>query len=329
MQRTSSGWRSIRRQSPSAKPGLLAVTTNSPAMRLTRCGQSRNPASNTATRQLEVDAIESSNDPGAVDYRERAERGRREARRRYRDHLVTEFARHDVADPGELADAALDALTVWRYVDSGEQCRCSCHPRLPESDLHNYGFDCVCASPPQERRRAFRQWLDDIEAFWQSPHGLQIKAAEQADEATLQGWLADQQGVTVHRHGGLCPEEWTGEVDGHPFYFRERWGQWHIEVDLRPNGRFIRTIVGTDNDGTSRYEESELEEGDVIAYGTTDIEGYGSTPLERAQFLIDTIRIHLARQSCTYHQGDLSSIRAILGAHAGWCPSCGIRLPMP
>jgi hypothetical protein len=72
------------------------------------------------------------------------------------------FARYRVADPGELADAALDALTVWRYVDSGERCWCSCHPRLPETDLHDYGFDCVCVRAPEERGRAFRQWLDDI-----------------------------------------------------------------------------------------------------------------------------------------------------------------------
>jgi hypothetical protein len=89
--------------------------------------------------------IDFSDDVGAVDYRERVERARQEVRRRYRDHLAAVFAQHGVADPGELVDTALDALTVWRYVDSGERCRCSCHPRLPETDLHDNGFDCVCA----------------------------------------------------------------------------------------------------------------------------------------------------------------------------------------
>ena len=114
----------------------------------------------------------------------------------------------------------------------------------------------------------------------------------------------------MHSHGGLCPEQWTGEVDGHSFYFRERHAEWRIEIDLRPSGRFIRTVAGTDNDGATRYEERELDQGDVIAYGTTDIEGYGATPLERAQFIIDTIRIHLVRQACTHHHDDLSSIQA-------------------
>ena len=75
--------------------------------------------------------IDFSNDPGAVDYRVRIERARNEARRRYRDHLAAVFTRHDVANPDELADVTLDALTVLRYCDSGERCGCLCHPRLP------------------------------------------------------------------------------------------------------------------------------------------------------------------------------------------------------
>lgn len=264
-----------------------------------------------------------------ADHRERLERARREARRRYRDRLAAVFTRHGVADPDELADLALDALIVWRYVDTGERCRCACHPRLPDTDLHDYGFDCVCAHTPEERRRAFQRWLDDIKAFWQSPDGQQIKAAEHAGEAELQAWLANQHGVVVHSHDGPCPEQWNGEVDGHSFYFRERHAEWRIEVDVRPSGRSVRTVAGTDNDGATRYEEREVDEGDVIAYGTTDIEGYGATPLERARFITDTIRIHLARQACTLHRNDLSAIRAILGAPVRWCPACGTRLPAP
>jgi hypothetical protein len=78
-----------------------------------------------------------SNAPGATEFRERLRRARTEARRRYRDHLAAVFDLHGSADPRELADIALDALTGWRYVDSGERCSCSCHPRLPESDFHD------------------------------------------------------------------------------------------------------------------------------------------------------------------------------------------------
>ena len=77
------------------------------------------------------------------------------------------------------------------------------------------------------------------------------------------------------------------------------------------------------------YQQRELNQGDVIACGTTDIEGYGTTPLDRAQFIIDTIRTHLARQACTRTSDDLSSIHALLGTAVRWCPACGTRLPVP
>jgi hypothetical protein len=172
---------------------------------------------------------------------------------------------------------ALDALTLWRDVESGEPCACSCHPRLPESDFHDYGFGCVCARTAEDRRRALDKWRNDIEA-----------------------WLATQRGVVVHGHGGFAPEQWRGKVDGHTFYFRERGDVWRIEPDMRPSGRFARAFVGTQVDGEARYEERELDEGDVIACGTTDVDGYGTTPVERARFIVDTIRVPLARARATY-----------------------------
>ena len=261
-----------------------------------------------------------------AEYRERIEHARNQARSLYRDHLTAVFDRHRVAEPGELADAALDALTVWRYVDTGERCRCSCHPRLPETDLHDYGFACVCARTPADRRSAFDQWRNNFEEFNQSPEGQRIAAAEQAHEAELHAWLAAQDDVIVHSHGGVMPEQWHGEVDGHRFYFRERHDEWRIELDLRPSGRFLQAIASTANDGTVSYREREVDEGDVIAQGTTSAEGYGTRPVERAQFIVDTIRIHLVRQACTYHRDDLSSIEAALGVQARWCPACGTRL---
>ncbi|KKC06167.1 hypothetical protein [Mycobacterium nebraskense] len=269
-----------------------------------------------------------SNTPGAADHQKQLERARNEARQRYRNHLTTVFDLHGTADPDVLADVTLDALTVWRYIDTGERCRCSCHPRLPETDLHDYGFACPCARTPQDRRRAWGEWRNDIKAFWESPAGQQITADEQAAEAALQAWLATQHEVVVSSHGGLAPEQWDGAVDGHSFYFRERHGEWRIELDLRPSGRFARTIAGTHTDGTIHYKDKELDEGDVIAHGTTDDDGYGTTPVERAQFIIDTIRIHLARQACTLHRDDLS-IEALLGTNVTWCPACGTRLPNP
>jgi hypothetical protein len=261
-----------------------------------------------------------------ADYRERIEHARNQARSLYRDHLAAVFDQHHVAEPGALADAALDALTEWRYVETGERCRCSCHPRLPETDLHHYGFACGCTRTPADRQSAFGQWRNSFEEFKQSPEGQRIAAAEQAHEAELQAWVGAQDDVIVHSHGGFMPEQWHGEVDGHRFYFRERHDEWRIELDLRPSGRFVQAIASTANDGTVSYQERQVDEGDVIAHGTTSAEGYGTRPVERAQFIVDTIRIHLIRQACTYHRDDLSSIEAALGIHARWCPACGTRL---
>jgi hypothetical protein len=284
------------------------------------------PPSNTGEEGPELYVTDMTGDRRAAKYRERLERARREARQRYRDHLTTVFALRGVAEPGEVADATINALTEWRYVDTGEHCRCSCHTRLPESDLHDYGFGCVCARPSEDRRRAFDEWRNGIAAFWRSIEGQRIKAAEQAAEAELQAWLALQNGVSVHSHDGLAPEQWRGEVDGHSFYFRERHDEWRIELDLRPSGRFVRAIADTDNGGAIRYQEQEVDEGDVIAHGTIAAEGYGATSVERAQFIVETIQIHLDRQACTHHLDELSSIEAILGTKALWCPACGTRL---
>jgi hypothetical protein len=289
-------------------------------------GRLRNATLQTMGEDPELYVINLSDAAGAEEYRQRRERARSIARGRYHDYLAAMFGLHSSDNPGTLADAALDALTLWRHVDSGEPCPCSCHPRLPESDFHDYGFGCSCTRTAQEQRRALDNWRNETTAFWQSPEGKRIRAAERAAEAELETWLATQAGVVVHSHGGLAPEQWRGIVDSHTFYFRERHDEWRIELDLRPSGRFAHALVGIHADGQPRYEEREMSDGEVIAQGTTDIDGYGTTPVERAKFIVDTIRVHLARKACNLHAQDLSSIEALLGREVRWCPACGTRL---
>jgi hypothetical protein len=274
----------------------------------------------------ELYIVDFSDSDAATDYQRRVEHARTVARRRYHDYLAAAFDLYGCTDSGALADVALDSLTEWRDVDDGRRCPCSCHPRLPESDFHDYGFGCSCGQTAQDRRHAWEKWKSDREAFWRSPEGQRIEAAERADEAELRAWLAAHDGIVVRSHGGLAPEQWRGEVDGHSFYFRERHAEWRIELDLRPSGHFAHAFVGVDTAGDVRYEERELDEGDVIAQGTIDDDGYGSTPVERARFIVDTIRVHLAQKACTLHAEDLSSIEALLGHGIRWCPACGTRL---
>jgi hypothetical protein len=107
--------------------------------------------------------------PTAAEYRERSERARVEARARYRDHLTEVLGGRGVDEPAAVADVVLDALTEWRYTDTGERCACSCHPRLLDSERHDYGFDCACTRTREQRRESFQLALNEIRDCWQSP----------------------------------------------------------------------------------------------------------------------------------------------------------------
>jgi hypothetical protein len=272
--------------------------------------------------------IDPSGWPGAEEYRATLARQRAESRRRYTEYLATVMIGcDDVIDPSERAAIVLDALTVWRRDGSEDPCGCSCHPRLPDSDFHDYGFGCVCMMSPEERRNSMAEWLSGLREFWESPDGQRSEAARDAEEAELQAWLAAHPEVTITSHGGLAPEQWKGAVDGHSFYFRERHSDWRIELDLRPSGRFVKRWVSGDLDDESSFELVETSEGDVIAEGTTRVHGYGDSPVERVQFIVDTIRNHLAPLQCGLHTGPaVADLAALLGDGLRWCPSCGARL---
>lgn len=134
------------------------------------------------------------------------------------------------------------------------------------------------ASPPSRWRstETFQQFLREMEEYRLSPEGRRYEAAERAAEADLQAWLADQPVVVMQRHGGQVPEQWEGEVDGHSFYFRERGGEWAIELDLQEQRH-----------GSPRRK--------VIAAGTIADDGYGQSSRGRAMFIVTTIRDYLQR----------------------------------
>ncbi|MGB0878888.1 MAG: hypothetical protein ACPGXI_17775 [Mycobacterium sp.] len=266
-----------------------------------------------------------SNTPGTQRWREQQEHGRVEGRRRYQDYLAGVFNERGVADSEALADATLSALFDWRSVATGERCRCTCHPRLADGDQHDYGFGCSCTHNAQQRREAAERRRAAIEASWTSPQALRRAGERDAETKELHAWLDTQPGVSVSSRGGLYPEQWEGTVDGRSFYFRERWDDWRIELDLKPSGRFAKAVTGVD-DRQIETKETEILSGEVIASGDIYVDGYGETPMQRAQFIVDTIRVHLARQTCTHHGGDLSRVHDILDEQIRWCPLCGARL---
>lgn len=139
-------------------------------------------------------------DSAGADWRAEALRLRKEARRRYIEHLAAALAGFDdLPSRGARAAAVPDALTEWNDVGSGDRCGCTCHPRLPSDDLHDFGFACTCQKTAEERARHWDEWFAERDAYWSSPEGEQITAARDAEERELVGWLAE------HPDIGLSP----------------------------------------------------------------------------------------------------------------------------
>lgn len=266
------------------------------------------------------------------DAREESNRQRQESRRRYADQLSVTL--ENLGLPAEdaplWAESIFDSLFVVRRREDGEAqseaCLCSCHPQVPATDFHDYGFGCSCRHSPEERHRWWDDWKADMDAYWESPEGREVRAERQAEEDELAAWLVGHPDVDVRSYGGMAPEQWWGSVEGHSFYFRERHGDWRVEVDLRPSGHFFRALGGGSVDGESSYHMRESEVGDVIARGTVDDESYGRRPVERIEFLVRIIRDHLQREACDLHTMRRADLESRIGWSISWCPSCGTRL---
>ncbi|HNK15511.1 MAG TPA: hypothetical protein PKL10_02520 [Nitrospira sp.] len=262
----------------------------------------------------------------AARWQEQHERARAEVRGRYLEHLAAVFTEHGISDPDQLARVAIGALFDWRDADTGDPCMCGCHPRLGSHDVHDSGFDCPCAKTADQRRRDRSQWWAGIAEFWESPEGRLLQEREAAQEVDLQVWLETQPDVVVSSHGGLCPEQWEGVVDGHRFYFRERTGDWHLELERCTGGSSGWAVPGVVVEGRGEMEKIAHRCWDIIAEGATGADGDGDNPVQRAQFIVDTIRTHLARQTCTHGGPDTGAFGDVLGDQPRWCPSCGARL---
>jgi len=67
------------------------------------------------------------------DWREELDHQRREARRRYLEHVCSTLASQDMSEiaPDERVDLIFDALFVAPRRDGSGACARSCHPQLP------------------------------------------------------------------------------------------------------------------------------------------------------------------------------------------------------
>jgi hypothetical protein len=135
-----------------------------------------------------------------------AERDRQHAEmlRRYRGQVAMTLIELGL-NPGEVAvwsESILDRLFIVLPREGGEPCRCSCHPRLPDSDFHDYGFSCSCRLTAEERRRHAEEWQADLAAFWNSPEAAARRARRQGEENELASWLAGRPDVVISSYGG-------------------------------------------------------------------------------------------------------------------------------
>ncbi len=44
------------------------------------------------------------------------------------------------------------------------------------------------------------------------------------------------EGIKITSIGGNAPVQAEGTIDGHPFYFRARWGYWSLEINTSQTG---------------------------------------------------------------------------------------------
>lgn len=177
--------------------------------------------------------------------------------------------------------------------------------------LHDDGFDCSCTWDERRRREERRSW----EALRGTAEMRALRGRHAAEERAIEEWLAGQPDVEATRTASYVPEQWRGTVDGHSFYFRERHGEWRLELDLEPTGELAERLVEVGEDGELVTEPVPITRGEVIAEGIDS--QLGAEPVEHIAFIVRTIRDHLWGQACD-HAGALF-----------FCPSCGQRMSGP
>jgi hypothetical protein len=219
---------------------------------------------------------------------------------RYRQHLVTVTGLDS-----EMAGRVIAALFDHRD-RTGGRCLCGCHPRL--SSDHGDGFDCRCTWNDERIELERARW----EAFWKSPGASKLSARHEAEERDIASWLAWQPGVEARRLTSYAPEQWEGTVDGHSFFFRERHGEWRLDLDPRPTGETLERLVDVADDGELLTEHVPAMQGKVVAEGLES--QLGESPVDHLAFIVVRVREYLRGEACRHEGARL------------YCPECGRRV---
>jgi hypothetical protein len=140
----------------------------------------------------------------AAEYRERRDRDAAEAQRRYHELLTTELAAEfpEIENVSRVATFAMQTLFRHHRFGTDDECSCGCHPRLPSSDLHDYGFDCSCTWDEAKREEQHQEWLARMQEWWDSPECKAMAERRKAEDAELENWLANHPEIKVSRRLG-------------------------------------------------------------------------------------------------------------------------------
>jgi hypothetical protein len=199
--------------------------------------------------------------------------------------------------------AAVLAGPVLRDVEAAVDCRCACHPRPGDVELHNGGRSCPCQETEAERahrREASREaWsaladeFADEELFFEDRRSrFDAEADALGVEARIQVWAA--------------PFVIVGVCDGRGFYLRERHGAYRV------------TIAPDEDPGSDPWAAAATEPSiDVAAGDDSELADDGAfSPAAALRVAVGAVRTALARNACEHRQIESES----------YCPSCGVLL---
>ncbi|MGH3721544.1 MAG: hypothetical protein ACRDRI_22395 [Pseudonocardiaceae bacterium] len=213
----------------------------------------------------------------------RVERARRDAERR----------------PARLA--AVRAGPPVRDPDAAADCRCGCHPKPADPELHDGGLACGCQLTAEERKQAWAEFAEQLD-------GMGVNAGIKTGEAEL-ARHAQELGVSARWRLVAAPFVITGNVDGRGFYLRER------------HGSYCVTIAPDDDPAADPWElPAERTTLDIADGEDEDFTGPdGCVDVARALTVaVHAVRTFLARRECEHQQP--TDPRQL------FCSWCGIRL---
>jgi hypothetical protein len=200
--------------------------------------------------------------------------------------------------------AAILTGPLLRDVEAAVDCRCGCHPRPAEVDLHDGGRACSCQLTPDERveqNRSFFEALAEISEEQSGP-GSPWDRRREAFAAE-----AEALGVDAHIEIVGAPFVIVGNCDGRGFYLRERHGSYRV------------TIAPDDDPAADPWSAGITRSSIDVASGDEgDFDEDGAFSTTRAlRIAVTSVRTALGRNCCAHGSA---------AADDAFCSECGVPM---